>query len=469
MTAIATNLTATVDLTSPGISLLLRGVDVGGVYHCALALEIASDGECHAPLSGAVKWDHGDDVASEGRPYFVRDAHGKPPPRANSEEGLRSTDTRSKAAIDENALPALLQRIEVALAAAAVCEIQDADHGGSADGSGGGQKQAVAALGKAKWRRTRAAGGARATGGTNAVQAEALSLAIAEAGLLRAPSTQSDHPRATNEPPLAAGQTNEPPLAAGQTIAMTSAQRPLWTVEFGAGAGELSRRIAADAVTLPSGPLEGQMLLDRSCGRGGQRCSTVGEDRWEEGDPRLLSGRTLRLRIDIRHLYLPGVEELRGAAVTAVGKHVCGAATDLMLRCMVAPAGHNPDAAGVECSPCHEELECRGIGVALCCHHLCNWDDYVNRGFVTRAGLTPADFGAVCRLSCWATTHRNATGDPARQRVGMTCKAFLDAGRCLYLRERGFDARLAAYCSSEETPENRLLIAKRVKEPVVVV
>lgn len=130
------------------------------------------------------------------------------------------------------------------------------------------------------------------------------------------------------------------------------------------------------------------------------------------------------------------------AAFAAVGKHVCGVATDLMLRCV---------------SP-----ECRSLGVALCCHHLCTWADYVHPAFVISAGLTPADFERICRLSCWATTEQGPSADPYRQSVGLTCKAFLDVGRCLYLRERGFDARLVRYCSAEETPENRLLVARRV-------
>mgnify|MGYP006184344169 CR=1 FL=1 len=106
-----------------------------------------------------------------------------------------------------------------------------------------------------------------------------------------------------------------------------------------------------------------------------------------------------------------------------------------------------------------------GIGVALCCHHLCNWSDYVNRDFVTRAGLSAADFAQICRLSCWATADRKTVdrkvGDPFRQRVGATCKAFVDVGRCLYLRQRGFSANLVEYCSANETPENRLLLAHR--------
>jgi hypothetical protein len=96
-------------------------------------------------------------------------------------------------------------------------------------------------------------------------------------------------------------------------------------------------------------------------------------------------------------------------------------------------------------------------GVALCCHQLCAHGDYVHPAFVARAGLSPADFAAVCRLSCWAWSQ----ADPRRQAVGAACTAFIDAGRCLYLREHGFDARLVEYCSAETTPMNRMLLATR--------
>ena len=184
--------------------------------------------------------------------------------------------------------------------------------------------------------------------------------------------------------------------------------------------------------------------LAPSIGDGGSRSRSLSQSRrWEEHDPRLQSGKRLRLRIDIRHLCLGGLGELKGAAVAAVGKHVCGVATDLMLRCVGA------------------ELGCRSIGVALCCHHLCTWDDYVNPAYVTAAGFSRSDFRRICRLSCWATTEHGPTTDPYRRRVGLACKAFVDVGRCLYLRERGFDASLVRYCSADETPENRLLLAKR--------
>ena len=87
---------------------------------------------------------------------------------------------------------------------------------------------------------------------------------------------------------------------------------PVWTVEFGAGAGELSRQLAIDATSLATGPLGGQVLLDRSCGRGGAMQAVLDGDRWEDKDSRLLSGRTLRLRVDIRHVHLAGLAEIQG-------------------------------------------------------------------------------------------------------------------------------------------------------------
>ena len=550
--AIAAELDGSVDLACPDVSLLLRGFDVGGVRHCALSLDFAVGDPQHAPASGAVRWDHGDDTASEGRPYFVREAHGAPPPPHAGTAGKAGKRTADALLLNDAALPELLRRVEAALAAAAVLppmlplvwpttaanaaaaagagkaeagaeeanEEANEEAAGAADVDVGavlvGQQPDSGESNTVRWRRRRAAGG---------TQLQALGAAIAGAGLLGG---------GTAAPAERAGETALAPRPDGSAPGPPPAgteQRPLWTVEFGAGAGELSRQLAADAVPLATGPLAGQVLLDRSCGVGGapQMCAG-GKDRWDERDARLLGGRALRLRIDIRHLHLGGLDELRGAraptrlqhspsphtpntlpalspaacslcwgdvagaAVTAVGKHVCGAATDLMLRCVVAAPGESagPGPSSIAVAPiaaptadidsapvavgtnpeskpelkaeteapleCLECLECRGIGVALCCHHLCNWEDYANPAFVTRAGLSPAEFGTVCRLSSWAT-NRSASGDPAQRRVGMVCKAFIDVGRCLYLRQHGFDASLVAYCSSVETPENRMLLA----------
>ena len=474
-----------VDLVSPDVCLLLRGVQLGGVAQCALALERRNE-------PSALRCDHGDDAASEGRPYFVREANGAPPP---------SDQRAPRGPVDETDLDGLIARLEGALTDAAAILSPASRHAlyrtgieNEAGASEAGetkhactQPESLYVSGKARDRHRRAAG---------ATQSKSISAMITDAGLLASPpptprpapgsafrtagaalptagsalpADGSTLPTAGSALPAAGAALQALPTAGSArarfligsgrprsgvdplqpSVSAIGSHRRVWTVEFGAGAGELSRQLAADASRIASGPLGGQILLDRSCGRGGSMQATLAGDRWEEAEPRLLSGRTTRLRVDIRHVHLPGLAELTGVAVAAVGKHVCGAATDLMLRSVVTPI---PGPG--------EDFECRGIGVALCCHHLCTLEDYVNPGYVAEAGLSHAEFGAVCRLSSWANIDRNATR--SRQRVGLTCKAFLDVGRCLYLRERGFDASLVAYCSPDETPENRLLLAKKL-------
>ena len=119
--AIAADVGNTVDLQAPDVCLLLRGVHIGGAAHCALALERRS-------LPSLLRSDHGDDFASEGRPYFVREANGAPPPppshqamdEAVDEPSRRAEEAASRALIDEGeGLAGLVRRLEAALTGAA--------------------------------------------------------------------------------------------------------------------------------------------------------------------------------------------------------------------------------------------------------------------------------------------------------------------------------------------------------------
>jgi hypothetical protein len=47
--------------------------------------------------------------------------------------------------------------------------------------------------------------------------------------------------------------------------------------------------------------------------------------------------------------------------------------------------------------------------------------------------------------------------------VRYVCKRLIDLGRVLYLRERGYDARLVRYTSHHVSPENVALIATPLK------
>ncbi|KAJ0065585.1 hypothetical protein NL108_013493 [Boleophthalmus pectinirostris] len=278
-------------------------------------------------------------------------------------------------------------------------------------------------------------------------------------------------------------------------------------VEFGAGRGKLSHWIHE---ALRGQPELQVLLVERSSTRfkvDGKHAD--GEEEFE------------RLQVDIQHLDLGGVPLLRekGLPVVGVGKHLCGAATDLALRCLLEkPHYHEskepptkrlkstdpcPEAAQT-CSPaepCGPALAVVGLTVALCCHHRCQWRHYVGKDLFRQRGLGAEDFSAFCRMSSWATCGLRATNhntsapnqtnqneerqdapdqkveeeehEPAeetdavngflspweRKRVGRLCKLLIDCGRLHYLQRKGFTGRLSRYVSSQVTLENVLLTA----------
>ncbi|XP_072993120.1 uncharacterized protein [Typha latifolia] len=194
-----------------------------------------------------------------------------------------------------------------------------------------------------------------------------------------------------------------------------------------------------------------------------------------------------RLRIDIEDLNLHEIESLRGLSYLATGKHLCGPATDLTIRCCL----HK--------NHCKEKLpsNCylQGLALATCCHHLCQWKDYTNRKFLSNLGITKEEFHAMTWFSSWAVDGDHSSEHPCmedeekhhmqasdlkdfdlndggiekiirsisvgdRAVLGFMCKEIIDMGRLLWLREHGCNAELINYVPSNISPENHLLIAK---------
>ncbi|KAM8875755.1 tRNA:m(4)X modification enzyme TRM13 homolog isoform 2-T3 [Spinachia spinachia] len=213
-----------------------------------------------------------------------------------------------------------------------------------------------------------------------------------------------------------------------------------------------------------------------------------------------------RLQVDIQYLDLSKVQLLRQKRLplVGVGKHLCGAATDLALRCLLKtprPAGEaEPPRKRLKTSEQEEPPLAEsglgpgpvlGLAVALCCHHRCEWRHYVGQQFFLQRGLGAAEFSAFCRMSSWATCGlrvanqdhdpqaRPGDGDdeeehePAeetdavsgflsaeeRERVGRLCKRLIDSGRLHFLETRGFRGKLARYANSQVTLENVVLTA----------
>lgn len=196
-----------------------------------------------------------------------------------------------------------------------------------------------------------------------------------------------------------------------------------------------------------------------------------------------------RVLMDIRDLDLARVDTFRAArAVVAYGKHLCGAATDLALRCINswfgAPEG------GAAASAAAEKDFCT-IAIALCCFHCCDWRSYTGKAWLQSLGFTRDDFPLLRSLTSWntsnypvvsasdavastpapaAATAAAAAGDHGftpseKRRLGMQARHILIAGRVLYLRQHGFDTRVVTYVPETISPENLLLLAVWTPKP----
>ncbi|XP_059503796.1 tRNA:m(4)X modification enzyme TRM13 homolog [Stegostoma tigrinum] len=226
-----------------------------------------------------------------------------------------------------------------------------------------------------------------------------------------------------------------------------------------------------------------------------------------------------RLQVDIKDLSLGKVPLLarKRLPVVGIGKHLCGAATDLALRCLMESYKTNLEDTGKEppekrlksdemctigdhkcLSNCTvDSAENRspvlGVAIALCCHHRCEWRHYVGKEFFFSQGLDAEDFRIFQRMSSWATCgmkqHASGVGETEfdkanqkeqledhnfeeesftydgtltveeREHLGHLCKRLIDQGRIYYLKQQGFDSVLQYYASPSISLENVLLTA----------
>ena len=211
-----------------------------------------------------------------------------------------------------------------------------------------------------------------------------------------------------------------------------------------------------------------------------------------------------RLRIDIKDLDFSGVASARGRDVVFVAKHLCGAATDLALRCALAdeitdiPEKRESRKETSEKNGGAVKNGARALGacVATCCHHRCEWGSYVNRAFMEAHGFGAREFGWLARISSWAVdgahagapkktlTKKRRERSPAehladddgaprdgadvsareKHELGGMAKTFLDVGRLRFLESLGFEGAVRGYCATEVSPENRLLVVKKKRK-----
>ena len=287
-------------------------------------------------------------------------------------------------------------------------------------------------------------------------------------------------------------------LVRDRTADVADAKPPVY-VELGAGRGYLSHFLV-DAY----GPND-LVLVERRAYRfkaernirgGGEEVGTSGDG----SAPASSSPGTKveRLRVDIKDLRMSGVAAVDGRDAVITGKHLCGSATDLALRCCLADTngrdGDEPSSASSTC-------RVTGVALATCCHHRCEWRSYVNKPFMRKLGFARDDFPRLARMSSWACdgaapgvgsvkrprsfageepTTADATeaadehGQPPvedvddgdmskaeKYEIGGMVKTLIDVGRVEWLQRRGLHGRLVGYVDTEVSPENRLIVVSR--------
>nr|XP_018634597.2 tRNA:m(4)X modification enzyme TRM13 homolog [Nicotiana tomentosiformis] len=252
-----------------------------------------------------------------------------------------------------------------------------------------------------------------------------------------------------------------------------------------------SRCESVGAIKVSAGAEVGVLSELHRCGSLDRRCSRAGARKWPQADRSLRQKESVtleRLRIDFEDLKLDDVESLQGVPYLAIGKHLCGPATDMTLRCCI----------GEQCDDSPSESTCHMIGLAIatCCHHLCQWKHYINKQYMLNSGISKDDFNAMTWFTSWAVDAdhgsdlsgtdwsfdlqirenehvesdlntyevRDMVKDMKavdRAVVGLMCKDIIDVGRFMWLKEHGLECELVKYVQSNISPENRLLVGRQ--------
>lgn len=132
-------------------------------------------------------------------------------------------------------------------------------------------------------------------------------------------------------------------------------------------------------------------------------------------------------------------------------------------------------------------VDVRGLVVAFCCHHKCEYSSYVGREYLRQCGFTVNEFPILCSIVSWATCGPRSKSDAKTQRdettsqqcckegnntvqssewtehelVGRKAKTLFNWGRLVFLQSVGFQAELFYYTSTDISLENMCIVATR--------
>lgn len=184
-----------------------------------------------------------------------------------------------------------------------------------------------------------------------------------------------------------------------------------------------------------------------------------------------------RLRCSIEHLDLKKVQQLDGIdSMVGLCKHLCGSGTDAGVRCMLrlmeGVEGEKEKDEDKEVKKGERKLE--GLVLAPCCAHKTRFPEYMGTAFLSsQLGISTMEhFAALRHVATWATCgmeEREDDGDAEgrwsaswKTAHGRLAKAAIELGRARAIEERGFSVRVVRYVEEAVSPENLLILAKRL-------
>lgn len=242
-------------------------------------------------------------------------------------------------------------------------------------------------------------------------------------------------------------------------------------VEYGAGKGQVAFWLAQ---AIASHPNSNVLLIDRASLR-------------HKKDNKLDDTHAVhRIRADICDFDMSKFDLLQKSKyIVGMGKHLCGAATDFAIRCILNGNSGNGDV---------KPPKTDAFIVALCCHHRCDWKPFVGKEFFVRHKVSRREFAIITKMVGWAICgtgmsrerrkeleeRPNGTGEvttdapdggndrlkeanrvlrDTRREIGRKCKRLIDFARIDYLEANGYRCSLKSYVGQDVTLENICLVA----------
>lgn len=148
-------------------------------------------------------------------------------------------------------------------------------------------------------------------------------------------------------------------------------------IEFGAGKGQVAYWLAQAAENLEGSHV---LLIDKASLR-------------HKKDNKMKDTHSIqRIRADISDFDIRKYDLLQNSKrIVGVSKHLCGAATDFTIRCIL-----NGNDNG------RTDGKTEGFIIALCCHHRCSWKPFVGKHFFIEHNVTVDEFIIITKMVGWA-------------------------------------------------------------------